>query len=124
MSHEYVWGPTFRREKLTKSQMKTQKAFLRNIGQGAGVNFGKPSAASLSDVVTADKLAWSQTASSHETSAAGEPNMAYYIPQQYEDVYFSYVMKVRDLLDKRKRCRDKETRLHYELMIHMLDKAL
>lgn len=122
--YEYVWGPTFRREKLTKSQMKTQKAFLRNIGQGAGVNFGKPSAASLSDVVTADKLAWSQTASSHETSAAGEPNMAYYIPQQYEDVYFSYVMKVRDLLDKRKRCRDKETRLHYELMIHMLDKAL
>ena len=120
---EYVWGPAKRREKLTESQMKTQKAFLRHVGQGAGVNFGKPSGASLTDFVSEDKLAWS-AAEPGEISAAGEPNMAYYIPKQYEDLYFDYVLKVRKLLEKSHSCKDKASRLHYGMMLHMLDKAM
>ena len=121
---DYVWGPTIRRQKLTKSQMKTQKAFLKHVGGGAGVNFGKASSASLADFVSEDKLAWQASVDPQEMSAAGEPNMAYYIPKQYEDLYFDYVLKVKNLLEKRHRCRDKQTRLHYALMLHMLDKAM
>ena len=87
-----------------------------------GINVGKTSAASLCDIVSEDKLAWS---ASGDVSAAGEPNMAYYTPKQYEDLYFGYILKVRELLKKRQKgCRNKETALHYSLMLHMLEKAM
>ena len=123
--YEYVWGPTLRRESLSKEQMKTQKAFLRHIGAAVGITLGSQSAASLSDMISEDKLAWYRASSVEEVSAAGEPNLAYYAPKQYEDLYYGYVLKTKALLQKRQKgCRDKETALHYSLMLHMLEKAM
>ena len=123
--YQYVWGPTIRREKLTEAQMKTQKSFLRHIGQGVGISLGNPSSLTLSDLVSEDKLEWYQAASVEEVSAAGEPNLAYYAPKQYEDLYYAYVLKAKELLQKRQKgCRDKETQLHYNLLLHMLEKAM
>jgi hypothetical protein len=105
--------------------MKTQKEFLRHIGAAVGITLGSQSTASLSDMISEDKLAWYGASSAGEVSAAGEPNLAYYAPKQYEDLYYGYVLKAKELLQKRqRRCRDKETALHYSLMLHMLEKAM
>lgn len=122
--YQYVWGPTMRREKLTPSQMKTQKAFLKNVGPGGGVSFGNATSLTLSDFIPSEKLVWAASASNMDVAAAGEPNMAYYTPRQYEEVYFAQLLKVRKLLKKRQRCSDKDTEHHYRLMLYMLDKAM
>lgn len=122
--YRYVWGPTIKKKALSESQMKIQKLYLKGVGSSVGIKLGKDSAASISDLFVSEQARMYHAASSGEVSASGEPNLTYYIPKQYEDLYFSYVQKVRDLLKKSSNHRDKETRLHYQLMLHMLDKAL
>ena len=81
--------------------------------------------ASIADILSEEVLAFAPSFAPSEVSAAGsEPNLAYYTPRQYEELYFSYVMKVRDLLKRSLKHKDNETRLHYELMYHMLENAL
>ena len=48
----------------------------------------------------------------------------YHLPKQYEGMYFGYVLKVKDLLEKRKNSGDETTRMHYRLMLHQISKAL
>ena len=116
--------PTMKKEALSESQMKIQKLYLKGVGGSVGIKLGKDSATSISDLFVSEQARMHYAASAGEVSASGEPNLTYYIPKQYEDLYFSYVQKVRDLLRKSLNHRDKETRLHYQLMLHMLDKAL
>ena len=123
--YEYVWGPTLRRQALTATQMKLQKLYLKNIAQTVGVRFGVGESASITDIFSDETLSFAQSINpSDHAAAGGEPNFAYYTPKQYEELYYAYVMKVRDLLKKSLKHRNKETQLHYELMHHMLEKEL
>jgi hypothetical protein len=123
--YQYVWGNTMDKKSLSPTQMKIQKLYLRYVGQSVGVNFGVGGSASIADILSEEVLAFAPSFAPSEVSAAGsEPNLAYYTPRQYEELYFSYVMKVRDLLKKSLKHKDNETRLHYELMYHMLENAL
>ena len=122
---QYVWGPTMKKKALTPTQMKIQKLYLKYVGQSVGVNFGAGGSASIVDILSDEVLAFAPSASASEVSAAGgEPNLAYYTPKQYEELYYAYVMKARDLLKKSLKHKNNETQLHYELMYHMLEKAL
>ena len=118
--YKYVWGPAKRREVLTEAQMKTQKLFLKYIGSGAGVNIAGGSSASLRDLISEDVRAWKP----EDVSASGEPNLAYYVPKQYEELYYGYLMKIKKLLKKMSNHRDKATKLHYQLMARKLENSL
>ena len=123
--YRYVWGPAIKKQALTPTQMKIQKLYLKHVAQAVGVKFGVGGSAAIADMFSAETLSFAQSVSASEYSAAGgEPNFAYYTPKQYEELYYAYVIKVRDLLKKSLKNRDKETRLHYELMHHMLEKEL
>lgn len=123
--YQYVWGPTIKKKALTPTQMQIQKLYLKHIGQSVGVNFGVGGSSSIADMLSEEVLAFAPSVSASEVSAAGgEPNLAYYTPMQYEELYFAYVMKVRGLLKKSLKHKNNETQLHYELMHHMLEKAL
>ena len=122
--YQYVWGPAMRNETLTASQMKTQKLFLSNIGQAVGVKLGGASSLSIKDILSPENLAHYSASVSETVSAAGDPNLAYYIPKQYEDLYFGYVLKVQKILKKVRNHKDKDTALHYQLMLHLLERSL
>ena len=118
--YEYVWGSAKRNKALTESQMKIQKLFLKHLGSGAGVNIAAGNSAAITDLISSDTMAWGP----EEVSASGEPNFAYYVPKQYEELYYGYLMKVRDLIRKMSNHKDKATRLHYQLMAHKLENSL
>jgi hypothetical protein len=50
--------------------------------------------------------------------------MAYYTPKQCEELYYAYVLKAKEVIRKSLKHKDKQTRLHYELMYHKLENAL
>ena len=118
--YEYVWGSAKRNKALTESQMKIQKLFLKHLGSGAGVNIAAGNSAAITDLISSGTMAWGP----EEVSASGEPNFAYYVPKQYEELYYGYLMKVRDLIRKMSNHKDKATRLHYQLMAHKLENSL
>ena len=123
--YQYVWGPTLKKQALTETQMKIQKLYLKYVAQTVGVKFGVGGTASITDMFSDANLTLARSFSESDYSAAGgEPNFAYYTPKQYEELYYAYVMKVRELLRKSLKHRDRETQLHYELMHHMLEKEL
>lgn len=120
--YSYVWTPTVKGVKLTPSQMKVQKIFLKYLAKGAGVQVGSSKSASLADLTGN---------SSHDgmpclCDRAGyeEPLVVYAIPQQYEGVYFGYIGKIKNLLSRNRNHPDMETREHYRLLLHIIDKAL
>lgn len=122
--YQYVWGPTLERKALTESQMKTQKLFLKYVGQSVGVKLSGGNSLTVSDMISEDVLAWYGAHAPQEVSASGEPNLVYYTPRQYEELYYGYVVKVHDLLKKSRKHKDEATRLHYQLMLHMLETAM
>lgn len=135
--YDHVWGPTLKGRKLNASQMKMQKAFLKYIGNGASIPIGVMKSKSLHD-----DSGWMELQSgirpltvscgcgdcmhpeSAPVSGYGEPFVNYNIPQQYEGVYFGYVLKIQSLLKKAASHSDMETRLHYQLMLRNIEKAL
>jgi hypothetical protein len=122
---QYVWGPAMNKKKLTETQMKIQKLYLRDIGQAVGVKFGSGGSSSIADLLSDEVLAYAQTLGASEVSAAGgEANMAYYTPKQCEELYYAYVLKAKEVIRKSLKHKDKQTRLHYELMYHKLENAL
>jgi hypothetical protein len=121
---DYVWGPAMRKEKLTSSQMKMQKLFLKNIGQAVGIKFGTNAAASIHDMLAEKTLMEFYSYAQAPISASSEPNVAYYTPRQYEEVYYDFVLKTQGLLKKCVSHRDKDTGMHYRLMLVMLNKSL
>jgi hypothetical protein len=121
---DYVWGPAMRKEKLTSSQMKMQKLFLKNIGQAVGIKFGTNAAASIHDMLAEKTLMEFYSYAQAPISASSEPNVAYYTPRQYEEIYYDFVLKTQSVLKKCINHRDKDTGLHYKLMLEMLNKSL
>ena len=109
---------------MTESQMKTQKLFLKYVGQSVGVKLSGGNSLTVSDMISEDVLAWYGAHAPQEVSASGEPNLVYYTPRQYEELYYGYVVKVHDLLKKSRKHKDEATRLHYQLMLHMLETAM
>lgn len=121
----YVWGPAMKKQALTPAQMKIQKLYLKLMGSTVGIQFGGGSSSAITDMFSDEILAWSSVFGASETSAAGgEPELAYYIPRQYEEMYFGYVMKAKELVKKSRNNKDAKISAHYELMYHMLEKAL
>ena len=121
---DYVWGPAMRKEKLTSSQMKMQKLFLKNIGQAVGIKFGTNAASSIYDMFAEKTMMDFCAYAPGAVSASSEPNVAYYTPRQYEEIYYDFVLKSRDILKKCVNHKDKDTGMHYRLMLEMLNKSL
>lgn len=99
-----VWGPTLRNSVLTSAQKKTQRLFVRYLGGGAGikVNVGNEAEAAYS-----------------------EPALAFFVPDNRSPLYYDKFMESLSIVKKAaRRSRDKDTRLHYELLGVLMEKAL
>lgn len=121
---DYVWGPAVRKEKLTLSQMKMQKLFLKYVGQAVGIKLGSNDSVSIYDLFEERNLRDYCAYSPVPVFASSEPNVAYYTPRQYEEIYYDFVLKTQKLLKKRVNHKDKDTALHYALMLEMLNKSM
>jgi len=120
--YSFVWGPTLKGLRLSPSQMRAQKLFLKYLGKGSGVKFGTSKEKSLADF-TGERVCRDLPCLG---GCAGyeEPLVVYAIPQQYEGLYFGYIRKIRSLLGRCRNHPDPETREHYGLLLHIMDKAL
>ncbi len=100
----YVWKPTLHNSVLTSAQKETQRLFIGYLGKGAGikVNMGEKSEA-----------------------AYNEPSLAYFVPDNRSPLYYDKFMESYAIVRKAaRRSRDKDTRLHYELLEILIEKAL
>ena len=53
-----------------------------------------------------------------------EPMAEYFVPRNQESMCYGYFLRVRDLLNNQKQHADKDTRLHYQLLLHQMNNAL
>ena len=100
----HIMQPVKRISILNDGQMQTQRLFLKYLGSGAGI-----------------KIELGGTSE----SAFSEPTITYMVPDNRNALYYDYLMKARRLVySASKRCRDKETKAHYELLYKKIEKAL
>jgi len=48
----------------------------------------------------------------------------YFIPKNQDSMCYGYFLRIRNLLNSRKQHVDKDTRLHYQLLLHQMNNAL
>ena len=53
-----------------------------------------------------------------------EPMAEYFIPKNQDSMCYGYFLRIRNLLNSRKQHVDKDTRLHYQLLLHQMNNAL
>ena len=145
--YNYVWGPTLAGKKLSDNQIKMQNLFVKYIGVGAGIKIGKDAkslslsgdgALGISDFLKgaspiagssfcschSDVLRYSDKISLNPVAGYAPASSSYFIARPQEGLYYGYLLKVRDILKGRVNHPDKNTRLHYRLLLHNLDNSL
>ena len=53
-----------------------------------------------------------------------EPMAEYFVPKNQDSMCYGYFLRIRDLLNGQKQHVDKDTRLHYQLLLHQMNNAL
>lgn len=145
--YQYVWRPTLSGEKLSENQIKMQNLFVKYVGIGAGIKIGKEAKTkSLSGegfinipdfLKGSSPIAHSSFCSCHPDAlkhsekfslnpvAGYEPSSAtYFISRPQNGLYYGYLLKIRDMLKRKINHPDKNTQLHYQLLLHNLDNSL
>lgn len=133
-----IWNPTMQGRKLTATQMKLQNLFIKHLATTAGIRWNKEAKSLV------DEEAWEQlVALRHKTHeghkgccvsdvdrmfnpVAGfeEPMAEFFVPKSQDSMCYGYFLRIRALLNSRKGQTDKETRLHYQLLLHQMNNAL
>ena len=136
--YEYIWSPTLKGRKLTSTQMKLQSLFIKQLASTAKINWNKDSKS------LADEDVWESLTTLHHKIEEGhkrccvsdlermfnpvagfeEPMAEYFVPRNQESMCYGYFLRVRDLLNNQKQHVDKDTRLHYQLLLHQMNNAL
>lgn len=137
--YAYIWNPTLKGRKLTDTQMKLQNLFIKYLASTAGIRWSKDTK-SLAD----GEDVWEQLGAfrhqAHEghkgccvsdmdrmfNPVAGfdEPMAEYFVPKNQDSMCYGYFIRIRDLLNNQKLHADKDTRLHYQLLLHQMNNAL
>ena len=136
--YEYIWSSTLKGRKLTSTQMKLQNLFIKQLASTAKINWNKDSKS------LADEDVWESLTTLHHKIGEGhkgccvsdlermfnpvagfeEPMAEYFVPRNQESMCYGYFLRVRDLLNNQKQHADKDTRLHYQLLLHQMNNAL
>lgn len=134
-----IWSPTMKGRKLTESQMKLQNLFIKYLASTAGIRWSKETK-SLAD----EENVWEQLSVFHRHAHEGhsgccvsdlermfnpvagfdEPMAEYFVPKNQDSMCYGYFLRIRDLLNGQKLHADKDTRLHYQLLLHQMNNAL
>lgn len=134
-----IWSPTMKGRKLTESQMKLQNLFIKYLASTAGIRWSKETK-SLAD----EENVWEQLSVFHRHTHEGhsgccvsdlermfnpvagfdEPMAEYFVPKNQDSMCYGYFLRIRDLLNGQKLHTDKDTRLHYQLLLHQMNNAL
>ncbi|MEY8708459.1 zinc-dependent metalloprotease [Bacteroides faecichinchillae] len=137
--YTYIWSPTLKGRKLTESQIKLQNLFIKYLASTAGIRWSKE-AKSLAD----EENVWEQLSVFHRHADEGhsgccvsdlermfnpvagfdEPMAEYFVPKNQDSMCYGYFLRIRDLLNGQKQHVDKDTRLHYQLLLHQMNNAL
>lgn len=99
-----VWEPAMSNSVLTAAQKETQRLFVKYLGSGAGI-----------------KLKMNDKGD----SAYSEPSLAYFVSDNRGPLYYDkYMDSLKTVRKAARRSRDRDTRLHYELLTIQMEKAL
>lgn len=136
--YAYIWNPTIQGRKLTATQMKLQNLFIKYLASTAGIRWNKDAKSLV------DEEAWEQLAALHHKTHEGykgccasgldrmfnpvagfdEPIAEYFVPKSQNSMCYGYFMRIRTLLNRQKQNIDKDTQLHYQLLLHQMNNAL
>jgi hypothetical protein len=137
--YNFVWGPTERKENLTEIQRHMQDLYLKGVMANSGVNKLLVSIAAnepqhpvtMFDILEKNDVT-GRFATQLQTQAAMEDVSGYGVPSTKFNMLFPpesdsyiYLMRVKDLLESRRRGRMSEKdRLHYDLMLRKINATL
>lgn len=120
--------------------MKLQNLFIKHLASTAGIRLSKDTKS-----LKGEEDAWGQLAAFHHKTGVGhkgcccasdlgrmfnpvagfdEPMAEYFIPKNQDSMCYGYFLRIRNLLNSRKQHVDKDTRLHYQLLLHQMNNAL
>ena len=140
---DFVWEPTVRNRRLTEDEMAIQREFLKAAAVKAGLkNYtaggSTPNAFAADDAGREAFRAFAQPAPlcscagcAHGTAADGDavagfgaPRFQYFTQKDISMIYYNDILRIRDLLRGKVASASGETRMHYQYLLHNLDKAL
>ena len=140
---DFVWEPTVRNRRLTEDEMAIQREFLKAAAVKAGLkNYtaggSTPNAFAADDAGREAFSAFAQpaplcscTGCAHGTAADGDavsgfgaPRFQYFTQKDISMIYYNDILRIRDLLRGKVASASGETRMHYQYLLHNLDKAL
>ena len=124
-----------------------QNLFVKYVGIGAGIKIGKEAKTKSlsgegfigipdflrgsSPIALSSFCSCRPDASKHVENvslnpvAGYEPSSAtYFIARPQDGLYYGYLLKIRNILKGKINHPDKNTRLHYQLLLHNLDNSL
>lgn len=134
--YNYIWKPTLTGKALTEPERRMQVLFVESVGRQAGIEIKEEkgfmmlsnSASTLLDETPAYSC---NVPHNHLYGEGDEGVMGYFpmgIPYEYSKdlspVYYGYLIKARDVLRNNRYHHDKDSRLHYQLLLHNIEKAL
>lgn len=140
---DFVWEPTVRNRRLTEDEMAIQREFLKAAAVKARLkNYtaggSTPNAFAADDAGREAFSAFAQpaplcscTGCAHGTAADGDavsgfgaPRFQYFTQKDISMIYYNDILRIRNLLRGKVASASGETRMHYQYLLHNLDKAL
>ena len=134
--------PTMQNKTLTNAQIKMQNAFIVHLAKTAGIKWNQNAKSltsgngyeaeflqHLSDVAAKP----CGCGECFQSSVAGlfnpiagfdEPMAEYFVPRSQDSMCYGYFLRIRDLLEKHQNSGDKNTRMHYALLLRQIKNAL
>jgi len=140
--YSFIWKPTVSNRKLTDAQIKMQNAYIRHLASSAGIKLNKDSKS------LTEPTAWEEvrnllhrdgnvqnvhhagccvTDMEHKLNpVAGFDEFMpdFFVPKSQDAICYNYFLRIRDLLTQRQNHSDRNTRLHYQLLLHQMNNAL
>lgn len=140
--YQFIWKPTIQNKTLTNAQIKMQNAFIVHLAKTAGIKWNQNAKSltsgngyeaeflqHLSDVAAKP----CGCGECFQSSVAGlfnpiagfdEPMAEYFVPRSQDSMCYGYFLRIRDLLEKHQNSGDKNTRMHYALLLRQIKNAL
>ena len=140
---DFVWEPTVRNRRLTEDEMAIQREFLKAAAAKAGLK-NYTAGGSTPNAFAADDAGWEAfssfarpaplcscagcehgiAADGDAVSGFGAPRFQYFTQKDISMIYYNDILRIRNLLRGKAASASGETRMHYQYLLHNLDKAL
>ena len=137
--YQFVWKPTQQGQSLTAAQIKLQNAFIKHLAGTAGIRWSQNAKSLAADNESRELLkgiankrpcchsgCFESDVNALFNPVAGfdEPMAEFFVPKNQDSLCFGYFLHIRDLLNSRKNSGNKDTRMHYELLLRQMNNAL